>query len=392
MRRSNWTRKKGWQKELVWVRAAQIQAEDILLLPAGIADSEAKEPQKLDLLAHLPKFSGFHDEQSIWFKSANRVRRFVALNDFIQLVAWYVTEGYPAPGNRHKPNRFGVYIAQSASKNPLKLNSILSLCQNWGFSPTVHGQDSKSVVYFSGPTTSLLLSCGHCSREKTLPSWLLSLSNVSLKLLLDTLILGDGYQRRENQNHFITTSLPLLHQVSYLGQRLGNKVSVHRQSAADCYQISLWQRGSKPQLNRLGEAALSGVASVREIPNEEQVCDITVADNHNFFAGDMQSVLVSNSVYPDCRPEFINAFDQMQKAAVEGFGAPDLHLEAPFLQTDKTGIVREGARLSVPFERTWSCYEGGEIHCGQCGTCVERREAFELAGVADPTIYRATNG
>ena len=96
-----------------------------------------------------------------------------------------------------------------------------------------------------------------------------------------------------------------------------------------------------------------------------------------------------HAIYPDCRPEFIAAFDQMQKCAVEGFGAPDLRLEAPFLALDKTGIVREGARLEVPFERTWSCYEGGEIHCGQCGTCVERREAFILAKVADPTIYRA---
>lgn len=96
-----------------------------------------------------------------------------------------------------------------------------------------------------------------------------------------------------------------------------------------------------------------------------------------------------HAIYPDCRPEFIESFDQMQRLAVEGFGASDLHLHAPFLATDKTGIVREGARLEVPFERTWSCYEGGEIHCGQCGTCVERREAFEIAGVWDPTFYRA---
>ena len=92
-------------------------------------------------------------------------------------------------------------------------------------------------------------------------------------------------------------------------------------------------------------------------------------------------------VYPDCRPDFLIQFEKMQVLAVGGFGAPDLELDAPFCATDKTGIVREGARLGVPFEKTWSCYEGGELHCGKCGTCVERIEAFAQAGVPDPTIY-----
>jgi 7-cyano-7-deazaguanine synthase len=92
-------------------------------------------------------------------------------------------------------------------------------------------------------------------------------------------------------------------------------------------------------------------------------------------------------VYPDCRPDFINAFDQMQKKAVEGFGKPNLHLYAPFIDKTKAEVVEIGAALSVPYEETWSCYEGGEVHCGLCGTCNERKEAFELAGVRDPTEY-----
>jgi 7-cyano-7-deazaguanine synthase len=90
-------------------------------------------------------------------------------------------------------------------------------------------------------------------------------------------------------------------------------------------------------------------------------------------------------IYPDCRPEFVDAFATMVNLAVEGFG----HLEilAPLITMDKTAIVRRGAELHVPFERTWSCYKGGEVHCGTCGTCYERREAFALAGVADPTAY-----
>ncbi len=93
-------------------------------------------------------------------------------------------------------------------------------------------------------------------------------------------------------------------------------------------------------------------------------------------------------VYPDCRPEFIESFDAMQRKAVEGFGDPKLHLCTPFAHNTKAQIAEIGASLGVPYEDTWSCYEGGEIHCGLCGTCSERKEAFELAGVLDPTVYR----
>jgi 7-cyano-7-deazaguanine synthase len=90
-------------------------------------------------------------------------------------------------------------------------------------------------------------------------------------------------------------------------------------------------------------------------------------------------------IYPDCRPGFVNAFDAMQKHALEGLS--NIELLAPFINMPKSGIVSEGAKLNVPFAETWSCYKGGEMHCGRCGTCVERREAFDIAGVADHTIY-----
>lgn len=90
-------------------------------------------------------------------------------------------------------------------------------------------------------------------------------------------------------------------------------------------------------------------------------------------------------IYPDCRPAFVDAFRAMQEKALEGMG--EVALLAPFVQTSKAGIVTEGARLGVPFAETWSCYKGGEKHCGRCGTCVERAEAFHLAGIPDPTVY-----
>ncbi len=94
-------------------------------------------------------------------------------------------------------------------------------------------------------------------------------------------------------------------------------------------------------------------------------------------------------IYPDCRPAFINAFAAMQNAALAGFNSIQLH--TPFLNLTKAQIVTAGSQLNVPFTATWSCYKGGEIHCGRCGTCVERREAFALAGVQDPTEYADKN-
>lgn len=94
-------------------------------------------------------------------------------------------------------------------------------------------------------------------------------------------------------------------------------------------------------------------------------------------------------VYPDCRPEFVDALDAAMRLGTAGFHIKEwTGLLAPFVTSSKADIVCIGAELSVPFEQTWSCYNGAELHCGRCGTCVERREAFELAGVVDPTIYR----
>jgi len=90
-------------------------------------------------------------------------------------------------------------------------------------------------------------------------------------------------------------------------------------------------------------------------------------------------------IYPDCRSGFVEKFADMQNAALEGMN--DITLHTPFLNSTKADIVAVGARLGVPFAETWSCYKGGEIHCGRCGTCVERREAFDIAGVGDPTEY-----
>jgi 7-cyano-7-deazaguanine synthase len=93
-----------------------------------------------------------------------------------------------------------------------------------------------------------------------------------------------------------------------------------------------------------------------------------------------------HAIYPDCREPFMRA---MATAMGEGTYAK-IQLLRPFIAMDKTAIARRGVELGIDFSETWSCYKGGEVHCGVCGTCVERREAFILAGLPDHTRYERT--
>ena len=88
------------------------------------------------------------------------------------------------------------------------------------------------------------------------------------------------------------------------------------------------------------------------------------------------------AAYPDCSPVFNEA---MNTAIWEGSGR-QVKIEAPFVNMNKADIIRTGLELKVPYERTWSCYEGGEEPCGKCATCVDRAAAFAANGAVDPAF------
>lgn len=90
-----------------------------------------------------------------------------------------------------------------------------------------------------------------------------------------------------------------------------------------------------------------------------------------------------HAIYPDCREPFMRA----QAEAMRLGTYAEIALLRPFIELRKEDIATRGVELGVDFAKTWSCYKGGAIHCGRCGTCVERREAFQVAGLPDPTEY-----
>lgn len=104
-------------------------------------------------------------------------------------------------------------------------------------------------------------------------------------------------------------------------------------------------------------------------------CVLYYGAHHDDWAG---------NAYPDCSKEFVDA---MNRAIVEGTGG-ELRMEAPFVEWSKADIVAEGIKLKVPYELTWSCYEGGDYPCGVCGTCIDRNLAFEKNGMRDPLLDR----
>lgn len=90
-----------------------------------------------------------------------------------------------------------------------------------------------------------------------------------------------------------------------------------------------------------------------------------------------------HTIYPDCRPEFVDAM----KDAINFGTYIGVELVAPYTLLTKADIARRGKKLGINYAKTYSCYKGGEHHCGVCGTCRERREALMLAGIEDNTIY-----
>lgn len=152
-----------------------------------------------------------------------------------------------------------------------------------------------------------------------------------------------------------------------------------------------------------GSALTDRDVNVPQVPEKAEHSDslkITIVPNRNAIflsmaVGYAQSIGANSvcfgahhsdrGVYPDCRKEFVEAFETAERLAN---GNPDLKVEAPFINMDKSEIVKLGNELGVPFELTWTCYKGNGIHCGMCSACKERKRAFLESRINDPTQYK----
>ncbi len=200
-----------------------------------------------------------------------------------------------------------------------------------------------------------------------------------------------------NEGTLVSSSLSSLLSFDY-GQRHRKELDF----AAHCAK-QLNVKHTIIDLSQVGKQLTSALTDDIDIPDghyAEESMKATVVPNRNAIMMTIAFGLASSQnadtvamavhggdhfIYPDCRPDFIESFAAMQKMALDGMS--DISLYTPYLQLDKTEIARDSLKYEVPVADTWSCYKGQEKHCGRCGTCVERREAFHLAGIEDPTEY-----
>lgn len=194
------------------------------------------------------------------------------------------------------------------------------------------------------------------------------------------------------------------HEVYGLGINYGQRHSKELDLAADlCAKLGVEYRVADLSSVRglLGGSALTSDDVI--VPHghyADEMMKVTVVPNRNMlmlsiafgWAVSLEADAVAyaahggdHPIYPDCRPEFAEA---CELAANLG-NWHQVELLCPFMDISKADIIRIGSELGVPYKSTWSCYEGGHAHCGRCGTCVERVEAFYESGVQDPTEYHS---
>lgn len=154
-----------------------------------------------------------------------------------------------------------------------------------------------------------------------------------------------------------------------------------------------------PITDLLGGSALTDDIDVPEGHYADENMKLTVVPNRNAimlsiamgYAVSIKAPLIffgahagDHAIYPDCRPEFVGAMNMVGKLA----NYEIVTVRAPFIDMDKGQIAALGLKLGVDYAKTWTCYKGGEVACGKCGSCTERLEAFEFAGIEDPIEYQ----
>lgn len=193
----------------------------------------------------------------------------------------------------------------------------------------------------------------------------------------------------------------------YYGQKHDRELKAAKQLAAH-YEVEhivmdltpIFQFSDSSLLKNSDKNIPSGSYSLQQIENDGKPVSTYVPFRNGLFLSCAASIALSKEceiiyygthsddvagdAYPDCSTAFNDAIN---KAIYEGSGR-QLRVEAPFLNLNKADVVKKGLELEVPFELTWSCYEGGEKPCGACATCIDRAKAFELNGVEDPAIKR----
>jgi queuosine biosynthesis protein QueC len=414
-------------KRVVHVQARDLKIGDYLLLPAQEVDIDSQIPEEFDFTPYISLVQWKEEKLEIKDGKVGRItgiRNYLPLkcklSDVLTILAWYVTEGWITSSN-------GICISQHNQEN---IHTIMHAIEAIELKANFEsGRDGDKTIFFSHPILSTWFkTLGTKAQDKHLPDWCLGLSNKYLNILFESLVKGDGsWQRQaklygkpydalhvaphfspalqcgegeaerseavhevtaERSEHFYcdfySTSEVLLKQTIYIATRLGYRASIQKTSKSGTYAV----RFSKPRSRLLNGASLARITAIDQIENSSDLYDITVEKNHTFVGGSFGFIIAGQSGYPDCRPEYIEAYQRMAnlatKAGVEG--KTRLQIKTPLINLTKAEIIKKGLELGVDYGLTHSCYDPTEsgAACGRCDSCLLRRKGFQEAGVPDP--------
>ncbi len=141
------------------------------------------------------------------------------------------------------------------------------------------------------------------------------------------------------------------------------------------------------QLKNTGGSPVSTYVPFRNGLFLSSAAAIAISKNCGVIYYGAHSDDAAGNAYPDCSQEFNT---EINTAIYEGSGK-QIKIEAPLIGMTKAEVVKKGLELKAPYEMTWSCYEGGDTPCGECGTCIDRKKAFELNGIDDPALKGINN-
>jgi len=416
---NDYNKSKGYVKSISKKKAKDLKIGDFMITSyktPNLPDEGIDEINIYNIFNDIDHHDTFEDGEYFGFYRDNggmtkTYLKKMPAKEFVRLMAWYISEGCTSIPSKPGVSKYLSSFSQSMYKNLENCESIfedlkkLQIPINLTESKIIECGRPKEVAYsFSSVISVFMKSCGCNSREKHIPDWLKSILYRSRDLrteFIHTLCLGDGhYDEISHIWSYQSNSEQLIRDVAELVKLSDLYVKVNKPNQkAKTISISFGLKNSKTGLVRIGDMAITEIKEIDiDTSKTEKVYDISVEKNHNFFAGSLGNVLISNSIYPDCREESVNMARELFR--ISNWDSELVEYDAPFVNIDKAEVLKSGIvamkelgltkrQQNTILKNTVSCYNATPDgkSCGKCGTCTERLSSFKMNGLKDPAPY-----
>lgn len=412
----------GYSKSIEKKTAKELKVGDILMSTNTLPGKITAESKTINVYNPIKEFINSINGYNVDIENGNIIiynsngkmlkpcKEEMDAKSLLNIMAWYITEGMTSKQyeKNSKASRFLSSFTQSFYKNLENCESINEDLNNLNINISVSKSKKlinnlpKEYTYqFTGAISVLMQTCGNGSANKSIPNWIMNFLKENKEYIYDfvnTMVSGDGhYDKISGIYTYSSKSKQLIEDLSYLIKSIGFYVKCAQKN--NIYIIQFGNKTRKQGLIRFGDAAMTKITDVSISHEEEKVYDITVEKNHNFFAGELGNILISNSIYPDCRPESQQAAEYLFK--ISNWGSEKVDYIAPFINIDKMHVLQEGVNamknlnftqeeIMEVLKNTHTCYDPDSEgrSCSKCGSCCEREESFAYVGFMDPIEYQ----